>query len=184
MRVIFDSPGRLTVELDREDLNDLGVTVGELDYATPKTRRILTDLLERIGADDLLAPGGRRLVEVIPDKEGGCVICFTLLRRAVPVTRRGEEAAVWAFPDAGTLLEAAEALRALPPRQGVRLYRMKEGYRLILCGQSRAQEHLLGEYARPVADAGGRATAEHGELLTDRLLSALPLSGRPRREGP
>lgn len=183
MRVIFDSPERLTVELDREDLSDLGVTVRELDYATPRTRRILTDLLERIGADALLEGGGRRLVEVIPDREGGCVICFTLLRRAVPVSRQGETA-VWAFPDAGTLLEAAEALRALPPRQGVRLYRMAEGYRLVLPGQSRAQEHLLSEYASPVADAGGRATAEHGALLTDRLLSELPLSGRPRREEP
>ncbi|MBP5617982.1 MAG: hypothetical protein J6X61_02395, partial [Clostridia bacterium] len=115
---------------------------------------------------------------------GGCTICFTLLRRTVPVARRGEEAAVWSFPDAGTLLEAAEALRALPPRQGVRLYRMEEGYRLVLFCQSRAQEHLLSEYASPVADAGGRATAEHGRLLTDRLLSDLPLSGRPRREGP
>ena len=181
--MIFDSPERLTVALDREDLSDLGVTVGELDYATPKTRRILTDLLERIGADALLEGGGRRLVEVIPDREGGCMICFTLLRRTVPVARRGEEA-VWAFPDAGTLLEAAEALRSLPPRYGVRLYRMEEGYRLVLCGQSRAQEHLLSEYASPVADAGGRATAEHGRLLTDQLLSELPLSGRPRREGP
>lgn len=183
MRVVFESPERLRIELDDEDLNDLDVTVEELDDFSAKTRRVLAELLERIGGDELLTPGVRRLVEVLPRREGGCVIYFTALRRAGSGAPRGERA-VWAFADADALLAAAEALRAMAPRTGVRLYRMAQGYRLVLPGQTRAQECLLSEFAQPVADAGGRSTAEHGVLLTDRLLTVLPVSGRLRRAGP
>ncbi len=183
MHVIFESDSRLRIELNEEDLRDLGVTVEELDYASPKTRRVLTELLTRIGAEEMLAPGGRRLVEVLPLHEGGCVISFTALAQRAPVTLRQRQAGVWAFPDAEAVMAAAQALAPLSPQNRARLYRFGTGYRLVLPAQSRAQEHLLKEFAAPVEDEDGRMTAEHGRLLTDRLFSVLP-TGRPPRGEP
>ena len=181
MRVTFESPQRLRIELDPADLSDLDVRVEELDYASAKTRRILADLLARIGAERLLSPeSGRRLVEILPDRQGGCVIWFTTLKRAENIPRRGAPA-VWAFADAGALFEAVVALRALAPQGAIRLYRLGREYRILLAAQTAAQACLMSEFGRPVDDPQGRATAEHGQLLAD----GLPVvSEPPRRAGP
>lgn len=185
MRMTFESPERLRIELDPADMSDLNVTVEELDYGSGKTRRILNELLARVGAQELLTSDtGRRLIEVFPADNGGCVIYFTALRKgnaSRPRRSRGLPA-VWELQDADSLLAAAAALQDLGPQGPVRLYQMEKGYRLVLPLQSRQQELLLSEFALPVLNSAASSwTAEHGRLLTARLLSVIP---KPTRRPP
>lgn len=183
MRMTFESPERLRIELDPADMSDLNVTVEELDYGSDKTRRILSELLTRVGAQELLAPEtGRRLIEVFPADNGGCTIYFTALRKSPSGRPRRARRfpAVWELDDADVLLATVSALQALGPQEPVRLYRMEKGYRLVLPLQSHRQELLLSEFARPVPGSMAAArTAEHGRLLTSRLLTVIPKPLRP-----
>ena len=43
MRIYFESPERLKIELDGTDMKDLNVTYDELDYNSDKTRQVMDE---------------------------------------------------------------------------------------------------------------------------------------------
>ncbi len=177
MRVFFESPQRLKIELDADDLRELNVTYDELDYNTDKTRRIIRELLSRIGAEDDFGPNsGKILIEVFESKAGGCVLYFTAVKNSPASHRRRFKHlyAVWQLRSADDLFGAVDELKKLTPSKKISLHLLDGKYRLTLANISDKEELLLSEFAEKVGGiAAAIHTAEHGKLLSENALKYL-----------
>lgn len=81
MNIEMPHSGRLEFRLDSEDLSSLNISFDELDYANAETRRVvwtLIDLARRELHTDFDLTG-RILIEVFPERSGGCRLCITAL---------------------------------------------------------------------------------------------------------
>ncbi len=178
MRIYFESPERLKIELDGADMKDLNVTYDELDYNSDKTRQVMDELLTRIGAEHNFDTGsGRLLIEVFPSDNGGCVIYFTSVRRGTAVTRhknRKSAPSVWELRSADDLLRAVAGLKGAGVLKPIRLYRLEDRYRISVPFESKREELLLSEFATRINSSGALLyTDEHGSLLSADLLGDL-----------
>ncbi len=178
MRIYFESPERLKIELDGTDMKDLNVTYDELDYNSDKTRQVMDELLTRIGAEhDFDTGSGRLLIEVFPSDNGGCIIYFTSVRRGAAVARhrsRRSAPSVWELNSADDLLRAAAGLKGAGVLKPIGLYRIDGRYRLSVPFESKREELLLSEFATRINGSGALLyTAEHGRLLSADLLGDL-----------
>lgn len=81
MKIDSNSEGKITVALSNEDMNELDITYDELDYSNIETRRVIWTLLDKAGQQlgRCIDTDSKLLIEVSPDKEGGCVLHFTFL---------------------------------------------------------------------------------------------------------
>ena len=178
MRIYFESPERLKIELDGADMKDLDVTYDELDYNSDKTRQVMDELLTRIGAEHNFDTGSSRLlIEVFPSDNGGCVIYFTSVRRGTAVARhksRKSAPSVWELRSADDLLRAVAGLKGAGVLKPIRLYRLENRYRISVPFESKREELLLSEFATRINGSGALLyTDEHGSLLSADLLSDL-----------
>ncbi len=84
MNIDMPQNGRLEFRLDSRDLSELNISFEELDYSNVETRRVVWTLIDiarkSLHADFDLT--GRMLVEVFPEKSGGCKLCITVLPKA------------------------------------------------------------------------------------------------------
>lgn len=176
MRIFFESPERLKIELDETDMTDLDITYDELDYSSDKTRRIIDELLARIGAErEFSLRPGKKLIEIFPSDAGGCIIYFTAVRHSAAVRRiagRRDACAVWEVRSADDLLQAAAQLKRAGFTRPIRLYRLNNRYRLTASPETKQEEMLLSEFAQRIHGAAASLyTAEHGTLLSGDLIA-------------
>ncbi len=189
MRLEPQKKGKIKIILTPQDMASFGVSYEQMDYGDPRTRRILTHLLEtaRLRAGFLCPDGAKLLIEAFPTLEGGCTILFTVLGCGTDHLSRPESIFAFAFPTLEALGKAAahlEAQRTLPGADECRcsLYRLPGEYR-ILCrlqhplstgtGQRKEQPPCHRELLRRgrYAGTGHLAAAycgEHGQLLASQ----------------
>ena len=172
--------GCLTLLLSDEELSGLGLSFEELDYQSPKTRRMLHTLLQLARRETGYAPEGALLIEALP-LEGGCLLLVTP-EGSHPLPE-AEAPVVFFVADGDALLQIAAAWPAGPHPlgEGSSLYRGEEGFWLILYGG--AGSPALFECAEELADGEGAAAfaAEHGTPLF--IGDALPRLRRLIRYG-
>lgn len=156
--------GCLTLLLSDEELSGLGLSFEELDYQSPKTRRMLRTLLQLARQQTGYAPEGALLIEALP-LEGGCLLLVTP-EGARPLPE-AEEPTVFFVADGDALLQIASAWPAGPHPlgEGSSLYRGEAGFWLILYGGAEAP--VVFECAEELADGEAAAAfaAEHGTPL-------------------
>ncbi len=177
MNIFFESPQRLKIELDGTDLKELGITYDELDYSTARTRNILRELLERIGAQrDFDLSNHRMIIEILPSKDDGCIIFFTTVQSSIARKMRAKgESPVWEFKDADDLMDAVEKLKKHGCDKKISLYLLCGKYRLITTDKVDGVINLiLNEYGQRVgAKSAHLHTLEHGKLLSADLFDDL-----------
>lgn len=173
MNVHFETPERLKIDLSAADLKELGTSYGELDYTSAGTRKMLDDLLSRIGAKEDFRLTDRRLViEILPAEKEGCTIFLTLVTPSFKGRRVDFNVGVWQFDSADELVDGIKAL--LPHcKNKTSLYLLEGKYRLIILGErQRSLRLILSEYGQKI---GGKSvalfTAEHGKLLSDNIMA-------------
>lgn len=175
MHIYFESPQRLKIELDKNDLSDLNITYDELDYNKTKTRYVINELLTRIGAqNDFDTHSSRMIVEVFPASNGGCIIYFTAVKSpSVTGLKRAEnEPSVWAVHSADDLLSVAERLSKHSLKKPISLHLLNNRYRLTINDASKIDELILSEYASKIGtSAAAIYTNEHGKLLSENILN-------------
>ena len=78
--IISQTDNRICIRLTKADMHELDITYEELDYSKVETRRVIWTLLDearqRLGRNIHIAQ--KMLIEAMPDKDGGCVIWFTV----------------------------------------------------------------------------------------------------------
>lgn len=177
MRIYFESPQRLKIELDKNDLSDLNITYDELDYNKTKTRCVINELLERIGAqNDFDTHSSRMIVEVFPASDGGCIIYFTSVKPSslTGLKRSTNETTVWEICSADDLLIVAERLNKHSIEKPISLHLINNRYRLTINNASKNEELILSEYGNKVgASAAAIYTKEHGKLLSENIVAEL-----------
>jgi negative regulator of genetic competence, sporulation and motility len=179
MNIQFETPERLKIQLSATDLSELGTSYTQLDYASPQTRKIIDDLLTRIGAKESFNLSDRRLViEILPAEKEGCVIYLTLV---VSAKRRHREAfwSVWELVSADELIDGLVNLKDVSNK--ISLYRFNDRYRLVFqCDRQGAVQLILTEYGCKI---GGKSaalhTAEHGQLLSADIIADFSRHKRP-----
>lgn len=176
MNIQFETPQRLKIQLTADDLKKLGVSYNDIDYASPDTRKMLDDLLGRIGAKEDFCITDRRLViEILPAEKEGCTIYLTLITPAPPKKRRFEcTPCVWQLETADDLMAALKELAGCCKNK-ISLYLLDGKYRLIIQAEKRgAADLILTEYGRRLGGKAARLhTLEHGRLLSDDLMAQL-----------
>lgn len=170
----------IKIRLTKEDLEHLNISLEELDYANIETRRVIWTLLDaaRYELKIDIDPSEQMLIEVIPNKTGGCSIYITGLesRTGKLVRRPGRKnmkPQFFDFDGADSLMSATYALRSIvnSGNQLSELYRMdSDGYRLLVYPDSEVSAGLwavLSEYCLNRGDGHVAAafTREHGELI-------------------
>ena len=171
MNIQFETPERLKIQLTAADLNELGTTYGELDYASADTRKMLDDLLGRIGAKNEFKTTDRRLViEILPAEKEGCIIFLTLVKPALKRKKADINITVWQFDSADELVEGISNLKNC--KNKISLYLLDGKYRLIIQGEKEQSALLiLSEYGCKVGGKNAALfTSEHGQLLSADLM--------------
>lgn len=168
----------IKIRLTREDLEQLDISVEELDSSNMQTRRVIRTLLDAACYEFNLDinPSERMLIEVMPSRNGGCLIYITVPEcRACKFAEsaRRMKPQFFDFDGADSLMSATYALRSFinSGNQLSELYRMEsDGYRLLVYPDSEVSAGLwavLSEYCRNRGDGNAAAafTREHGRLL-------------------
>lgn len=170
----------IKIRLTKEDLNSLCICVDELDYANIETRRVIWTLLDaaRYELKIDIDPTENMLIEVLPNRSGGCCIYITGFENrpicSARCTVRGMKPLFFDFDGADTLMSAACALKSIAVKhnQLSELYRMRENqYRLLIYPDSKLAVGLSGVLSEYCCNCGnGNAAAaytrEHGNLIT------------------
>lgn len=78
MKIEADGDEKISVTLTADDMQELDITYEEMDYANIETRRVIWTILDE--AKRILGRSinidNRLLVQVSPEKHGGCIISF------------------------------------------------------------------------------------------------------------
>ncbi len=175
MNIYFESPQRLKIELSAADLDELGITYDELDYRSEHTRNIVNDLLQRIGAEGQFGAQSKRIIEIFPRGEDGCIMYFTAVSAAVIAKKRQMGYCVFETEDTEALYRLAESIEKASKAIKISLYHYNDRYRLIINEHiDKAMLPLFGEFARKCGERHAALfTAEHGKLLSSDLLGDL-----------
>ena len=80
MEFILIESAKLKVTLTASDMNSFGIGVGELDYTTPETKKMLRAILNKAETEHgFICNDHRTLVQVYTSKKGDCEIFITKL---------------------------------------------------------------------------------------------------------
>lgn len=154
MNIEMPQNGRLEFRLDSQDLSELNITFDELDYSNIETRRVVWTLIDMARKNlhldfDLT---GRLLVEVYPERAGGCRLCITVLPKPelnISVTAKPiftQHIFEFSLDD---LLDFAEQIKKLPATcDDGELFSDGTKYRLIipLSNSQQSLKALMHEY--------------------------------------
>lgn len=191
--------GKLRVVLTPRDMQKYEIDCKTLDYGNTKTRRAVWDILdeakEKTGFDAAL---GRILIQVYPERSGGCEIYITKLEKDPPPDSAmghailGEKLpalgsrkpAVYGFSDLSSLLRACRELQSVGYNGESRVYTENTGtsyaYYLVLyeTGNGFAVGHtgscpfenlFVGEYGNRLPGADACAyIREHGTPICEK----------------
>ena len=174
MIIILQGPDRLKICLDKDEAYERGLDEGYARRPACEIRRILASLLRKARFEAGFNPGGAKLiVEIWPDENSGCTLCFTAVR-GLRLFMGGSviEPVVYVFESA---LGLARAACDLYTHYGHCIYKSSlyaggGGYILILRAldySERQSTRFLEEYT-PIAGSGEVLAAhidEHCELL-------------------
>ncbi|MCL2069278.1 MAG: adaptor protein MecA [Oscillospiraceae bacterium] len=174
--ILLDSD-RLKICLSQEEVHEHGFDEGGLnDRGIADLRGALVHLLGMARVRCGYSPRGAKiLVEILPDENAGCVLCFTAVH-GLRVTPGGceIEPVVYAFPGACDMVRGIAQLYA---RYGHRIYKSSlyagpGGFRLVVRAldyNDRSSGRFLEEYAH-VAGSGEVFAAhidEHYDLVIE-----------------
>lgn len=170
----------IKIRLTKEDLDNLNISIEELDYSNIETRRVIWTLLDtaRYELNIDIDLSERMLIEIMPNKSGGCCIFITGLEnktgRLIKKTgRKNMKPQFFDFDGIDNLISATCALKTVVTsnNQLSELYRMdNNGYRLLIYPDNELSTSLwaiLSEYCQHKGDGNIAAafTREHGELI-------------------
>lgn len=137
--------GRLKVLLEQDDLQQLDISFEEMDYGNMETKRVVWTLLDKARRQyDLnFDVTGKLLIEVIPNRVGGCVMYFTALTREFGdqsqrmIMKKSLKPLIYSFENASHLLSAIAGLStyAKDCLGQSELYLYENTYKLILYPQ-------------------------------------------------
>lgn len=179
MEVIRISDSKLKVMLSEEDMERFDLCRDELDYDNTETRRALWEILDEAKKETGFdAAKERVLIQMFRGKRGGCELFVTKVsavsENAEKVLRKTRTNA-YLFSDIETLFLMCEKLYALDYREKSEIYRMENGFCLIV--EERESDTLvadnsLGEYGF-LSEYGKRRRGqltlsyirEHGECI-------------------
>ncbi len=174
MHIYFESKRQFKIELDADDLSELDITFGQMDYNDEHTREVLQGLLKRIGVPGgFESETGRIMIEVFPKAGDGCVVQYTSIdapdsRPMVRMRRARTEPTVYEFFAADDMLAALDILKNdndIPWE----MYLVDGKYRVIIYADrdEKRLSRILCEFADMVAKGSTAAafTAEHGERV-------------------
>ena len=151
---------------------ELGISFDELNCPIEERKRIMSDLLCRIGADDFFDLSRKKIViDIFPAAENGCTIFITAVK-APTVTHKRKikpKPQVWEFSTAEDMLASIDELKRINSKTKCSLYLFRNRYRLILAySADRIHSVVLSEFG---TNLGGYFdalyTTEHGTLLSD-----------------
>lgn len=141
MKIDSGSDGKITVALSNEDMNELDITYDELDYSNIETRRVIWTLLDKAGQTlgKSISTDSRLLIEVLPSKDGGCILHFTFLpsgdlraKKRLIMKKEAEPLLFTAF-DGYDFLDCTEIIASMKKWLiSVECYKYKGKFRFIL----------------------------------------------------
>ncbi|MBQ5824209.1 MAG: adaptor protein MecA [Clostridia bacterium] len=178
MRVEFLTDDAIIVELTDEDMKSLNITYEEMDYSKIETKRVIWTILSRAGKTlgREINTSGRMLVEAIRKETGGCVLFFTVERKAVNahVGRylvRKTDYIVCELKNIRELLSCAFRLSLIGDMRESRLYVHGGSYRLAVKNHTAGAGLLkpcLSEFGKVVGEGALvlAQTAEHWHCIT------------------
>ena len=177
MNIDMPHSGKLEFRLDSRDLGKLNISFDELDYSNVETRRVVWTLIDTARKNlhidfDLT---GRLLVEVFPEKHGGCRLCVTILpkeeQRLNIVAKPIFTTYIFEF-STDALLDLARQIKKLPvTHDDGELFSNGESFRLVvpLSDSQRKLKALMYEYGvyRGEDDFTISYTREHWQAVFD-----------------
>lgn len=170
----------IKIRLTRADLEQLNISMEELACTDAQTRRIIGILLDaaRCELNAYIAPPEHMLIEVMPNRNGGCCIYLTGLEGCAEImpkysAGKNMKPQFFDFDCADSLMSAASALRPLigSESQLSELYRMgADVYRLLVYPDSEVSARVRAVLSQYCAKHGSGSTAvaftrEHGRLI-------------------
>lgn len=176
------SDNKIKITLKREDMQKLDINYSEFDYSSMNTRRIIWTLLceakNSLAVDiDLFS---KMMIEVLPEKEEGCIVYFTLLEedaccgQSKIMIRKNMKPCIFEFTSVEELMSALEGLGSFPQDtlNDSELFLMERHYRLILNTVGRSTVSLpdyFSEFGSYIGEGNAIAsyTREHGKMLAD-----------------
>ena len=175
MTVVQDYRGRIKVELNNNDIEELQIDIDKIDCSNYSTRLLLRAIFkaatERIGLD---LSSKRLLIEAYPNLHGGGILYFTPLK-SDEVKRlhavKKEQFCILDFSDGTALLNAIETLRPCTSllNEKSSIYDIDGIFRLIINYDNDSREYI--ERAKEFSDevycdkAIKKYTCEHGKML-------------------
>ena len=161
----FESTGeeKIKVSLSDSDMTDLDITYDELDYSNIETRRVIWTILDRArkSLGKAVDTDGRLLIEVAPDNNGGCIICFTAQpqedgkSKKRLIMKKESEPLLFCGIDESALLDALDILKNLKDRfSQCKVYLYKNEFYIVIVPAVMSADfltHSLCEYGNIVS---------------------------------
>lgn len=168
----------IKVVLTNKEMNAYHLSYETMDSNDTATKKLLVAVLGRVkGKTDLDLENSRLFVEAYPLGEGGLILYVNFMKNtAKPVRSSGlSTPLVFSFSNLEALCAACLRLQKQVPHLILqsRLYRVQDGYHLVLWSYCRLEQRLLRilrEYGR-LRGKGAVAcawTQEHGKALLEQ----------------
>lgn len=176
MNIKAQTDKKISIELTREDMDELDITYEELDYSNVETRRVLWTLLDeaghRLGRNISLT--NQMLIEAVPDEQGGCVLYFTVVDEDFGMDSDTSKAGIWnpktvcqssSIDNIGALSKALYNMDCVAHSE---LYTDGRQYRLIVSAKPTYSEKIktvAREYCDVCNSDSATVTYEHWKKL-------------------
>lgn len=172
MKIKAQTDNRISIELTKNDMEQLGITYDELDYSNIETRRVLWTLLDEAGHSlgKSISLTEKMMIEAVPDAEGGCVLYFTVMDSKIPA-----DACEVLHPVTvcqSRVIDNIGALANVLHNSGCvahsELYSNGKAYRLVIFSRNTYAEKIrsiASEYAEILSSAASATTEEHWKKL-------------------
>ena len=175
MTVAQDYRGRIKVELNAKDIEELQIDIDKIDCSQQATRLLLRAIFkaatEKIG---LNVSSKRLLIEAYPSLHGGGILYYTPLKsedtKKLQATKK-ELFCILDFYDGTELLNAIETLKHCPELLKIRssIYDIDGKFRLIINYNNESREYIerVKEFSDEVYfdETIKKYTCEHGKML-------------------
>ena len=176
MIIKAQTDNRISIELTKEDLENLDITYDELDYSNVETRRVLWTLLDEAGTTlgRNISLANQMLIEAVPDEKGGCTLYFTITDENFSFDNEPSSAGklntktVCQSSDIENIGALARALHNSDCVSSSELYTDGKRYRLILSSKparSQKTKTVANEFCDICCSNSAAVTYEHWKLL-------------------